>query len=74
MKEEDLLLIRQCFLLSPNINADELRLVDELIEEIVSLNDELDRATAANRHYLFHFFNGSVEKMVETFKYMKSEQ
>ncbi|MEK5065934.1 hypothetical protein [Cytobacillus sp. FSL R5-0596] len=74
MKEEDLLIIRSCFALSPNINAEELRLVDELIEEIVSLNDELDRATAANRHYLFHFFNGSVEKMAETFKYMKSEQ
>lgn len=74
MREEDLLIIRSCFALSPNINADELRLVDELIEEIVDLNDQLDRATAANRHYLHHFFNGKIDEMVKTFKYMMTEQ
>jgi hypothetical protein len=74
MKEEDLLVIRACFALSPNINADELRLVDELIEEIVSLDEQLERAVAANRHYLNYFFEGDISKMIQTFKYMKSEQ
>ncbi|MBN8200514.1 hypothetical protein [Bacillus sp. NTK034] len=74
MREEDLLIIRQCFALSPNINADELRLVDELIEEIVSLDEQLERAVAANRHYLHHFFNGKIDEMAKTFKYMMTEQ
>jgi hypothetical protein len=46
-------------------------LVLELLAEIERLQKELDRVTALNRHYLFHFFNGDVLKAAETFHYIK---
>ena len=46
-------------------------LVMELLNEIERLRQENDRLTALNRHYLNHFYDGEVLKMLEDFNYIK---
>lgn len=45
-----------------------------LIEQIKERNESIDRHTALTRHYCNHFFGGSVDKMMETFGYLKGDQ
>lgn len=54
-----------------DIDGESYTMVMALINKVYAMEEETDRLTAVNRHYLFHFFNGDVMKMQETFNYIK---
>jgi len=73
MTEEELNLIIQYFKLVPP-DEDAQLLINDLVDEVKSLNRQLDNAMAANRHYLHYFFDGKIDEMAKTFKYMLRDQ
>jgi hypothetical protein len=73
LTQEDINIIEQCFLLmqaSGEIDADAFPLIFELIEEIRKQDREIDKLTALNRHYFFHFYNGDFDKFEKDFSYL----
>jgi hypothetical protein len=52
-------------------NTNELTL--ELLAEIERLQQELDRVTALNRHYLHFFYQGDVMKFQADFEYIRGD-
>ena len=54
-----------------DIDGESYTMVMALINKVYALEEQTDRLTSLNRHYLHHYFNGDVMKMQETFNYIK---
>ena len=54
-----------------NNDEETFGLVFGLINKIREMDEEMDKLTALNRHYLFFFYEGNITKMMEDFKYLE---
>lgn len=51
-------------------DKEQFEAISELFTEIHRLKEENSKLTELNRHYFHHFFDGKIDKMKETFKYL----
>lgn len=54
-------------------DEDAFAIIFDLIDTVRLLESQTDRLCALNRHYLNHFYGGSVLKMQEDFKYINEQ-
>jgi hypothetical protein len=65
--------LQQQQLLGNLADEESFHIIFTLIEEVRQLSAANNKLTSLNRHYLHHFYNGEVNKMLADFKYLVGE-
>ena len=65
--------LQQQKLLGNLADEESLQMIFDLIDTVRLLDQQADRLTSLNRHYLFRFYGGDVLKMQEDFGYLNEQ-